>query len=216
MSNYIVEAKSVSKNFGKNQVLDSIDFHASPGEIIAICGKNGSGKSVFIRILCGLMRPSGGSVTVFGQVLGKEVEFPPSTGIHFESSGALLGKSGRENLLLLSLINGQTSRDRVSSLLELVGLDPMDRRPVSTYSTGMRQRLGIAQALLDDPDLILLDEPMNGLDFIGQEYFYNLLKGLRDSGKTILFTSHNKEEIAKISDRAFEMKLGKLYPFVNR
>lgn len=212
----ILEAKSVAKSFGENQVLKGIDFQAFKGEIVAICGKNGSGKSVFIRVLCGLMRPDHGEVTIFGDTLGTDVEFPRSTGIHFESSGALLRKSGHENLLLLSLVNGKATPDRIAALLELVGLDPTDRRPASSYSTGMRQRLGIAQALLDDPELILLDEPVNGFDFAGQTHFYNLLRIFREEGKTILFTSHNKEEIASIADRAFEMRDGQLQPFIAR
>lgn len=209
----ILETKSVVKSFGKNLVLNGINFQAFKGEIVAICGKNGSGKSVFIRVLCGLMRPDRGEVTIFGDTLGTDVEFPRSTGIHFESSGALLRKSGHENLLLLSLVSGKATPDRIAALLELVGLDPADRRPVSSYSTGMRQRLGIAQALLDDPELILLDEPVNGLDFAGQEHFYKLLRTFRADGKTILFTSHNKEEITAIADRAFEMRNGQLHPF---
>lgn len=209
----ILETKSVVKSFGKNLVLNGINFQAFKGEIVAICGKNGSGKSVFIRVLCGLMRPDRGEVTIFGDTLGTDVEFPRSTGIHFESSGALLRKSGHENLLLLSLVSGKATPDRIAALLELVGLDPADRRPVSSYSTGMRQRLGIAQALLDDPELILLDEPVNGLDFAGQEHFYKLLRTFREEGKTILFTSHNKEEITAIADRAFEMRNGQLHPF---
>lgn len=211
----ILEVKSVAKSFGKNQVLKGIDFQAFKGEIVAICGKNGSGKSVFIRVLCGLMRPDRGEVTIFGDTLGTDVEFPRSTGIHFESSGALLRKSGHENLLLLSLVNGKATPARIAALLDLVGLDPADRRPVGTYSTGMRQRLGIAQALLDNPDLLLLDEPVNGLDFAGQEHFCKLLRTFREDGKTILFTSHNKEEIASIADRAFEMRNGQLHPFMD-
>jgi len=205
MNPTVVQAENIYKSFKNHEVLKNVNFTATKGEIIAICGKNGSGKTVFIRILCGLMKANQGKVTVFDQEIGKDIEFPLSTGIHFESSGLLLSESGFENLYLLSLINGKEDAQRIKELINLVGLNPNDRRPVSAYSTGMRQRLGIAQALMDDPDLILLDEPVNGLDFAGQEQFRDLLRKLRDAGKTIIFTSHNKEEIQDLADRALEM-----------
>jgi ABC-2 type transport system ATP-binding protein len=205
MNPTVVQAENIYKSFKNHEVLKNVNFTAIKGEIIAICGKNGSGKTVFIRILCGLMKANQGKVTVFDQEIGKDIEFPLSTGIHFESSGLLLSESGFENLYLLSLINGKADAQRINELINLVGLNPDDRRPVSAYSTGMRQRLGIAQALMDDPDLILLDEPVNGLDFAGQEQFRDLLRKLRDDGKTIIFTSHNKEEIQDLADRALEM-----------
>ena len=210
MTDQIVQAKNICKSFKNNAVLKNVSFSASKGEIIAICGKNGSGKTVFVRILCGLMKADRGDVRIFGDQIGKEREFPRSTGIHFESSGLLLAENGFENLYLLSLINGLADTDRIREMISKVGLDPNDRRPVSAYSTGMRQRLGIAQALMDQPELILLDEPVNGLDFAGQEEFRKLLRGLRDEGKTIIFTSHNKEEIQDLADRALEMVDGKL------
>ncbi|MGB4595957.1 MAG: ABC transporter ATP-binding protein, partial [Anaerolineaceae bacterium] len=176
MSETIIQAENVYKQFKNREILKGINFSASRGEIIAICGKNGSGKTVFMRILCGLIKANKGKITVFGQEVGIEVEFPESTGIHFESSGLLLSENAFENLYLLSLINGKADGNRIKSIIRQVGLDPEDHRPVSVYSTGMRQRLGIAQALMDDPDLILLDEPINGLDFAGQELFRDLLR----------------------------------------
>lgn len=205
MNPTVVQAENIYKSFKNHEVLKNVNFTATKGEIIAICGKNGSGKTVFIRILCGLMKANQGKVTVFDKEIGKDIEFPLSTGIHFESSGLLLSESGFENLYLLSLINGKANAKRIIEMIDLVGLNPEDSRPVSAYSTGMRQRLGIAQALMDDPDLILLDEPVNGLDFAGQEQFRDLLRKLRDDGKTIIFTSHNKEEIQDLADRALEM-----------
>lgn len=215
MTETIIQAENICKSFRKHEVLKNVNFTASKAEIIAICGKNGSGKTVFIRILCGLMKANEGKVRIFGKIIGKDVEFPESTGIHFESSGLLLSESGFENLFLLTLINGKANTKRIKEMIGLVGLNPEDPRPVSAYSTGMRQRLGIAQALMDDPDLILLDEPVNGLDFAGQEQFRDLLRKLRDDGKTIIFTSHNKEEIRDVADRALEMVDGRLKEFEN-
>ncbi len=210
MTEIIIKAENICKNFRNNQVLKNVNFTAQCGEIVAICGKNGSGKTVFIRILCGLIKANKGEVSIFGKRIGKDLEFPPSTGIHFESSGLLLSKSAYENLYLLSLINGKADHTRIIDIIQQVGLNPEDKRPVSAFSTGMRQRLGIAQALLDDPELVLLDEPVNGLDFAGQTEFRKLLHALRDTGKTIIFTSHNKEEIQDLADRALEMVDGKL------
>lgn len=206
MNPTIIQATNICKSFRKREVLKNVNFTASKGEIIAICGKNGSGKTVFIRVLCGLMKADHGRVNIFGQEIGKDIEFPNNTGIHFENSGLLLSETAFENLYLLTLINGKASKDRIREIIALVGLNPDDRRPVSAFSTGMRQRLGIAQALLDDPDLILLDEPVNGLDFAGQADFRQLLQALRDAGKTIIFTSHNKEEIQDLADRALEIE----------
>jgi ABC-2 type transport system ATP-binding protein len=210
MTDQVVQAKNICKTFKNNAVLKNVSFSANKGEIIAICGKNGSGKTVFVRILCGLMKADSGEVQVFGDQIGKSREFPQSTGIHFESSGLLLSENGFENLYLLSLINGLADTKAIREMISKVGLDPDDRRPVSAYSTGMRQRLGIAQALMDKPELILLDEPVNGLDFAGQEEFRKLLQGLRNEGKTIIFTSHNKEEIEHLADHAYEMVDGQL------
>jgi len=210
MTAQVVQAKNICKTFKNNAVLKNVSFSANKGEIIAICGKNGSGKTVFVRILCGLMKADSGEVQVFGDQIGKNREFPQSTGIHFESSGLLLSENGFENLYLLSLINGLADTKAIREMISKVGLDPDDRRPVSAYSTGMRQRLGIAQALMDKPELILLDEPVNGLDFAGQEEFRKLLQGLRNEGKTIIFTSHNKEEIEHLADHAYEMVDGQL------
>ena len=213
MSETIIQAENVYKQFKNREILKGINFSASRGEIIAICGKNGSGKTVFMRILCGLIKANKGKITVFGQEVGIEVEFPESTGIHFESSGLLLSENAFENLYLLSLINGKADGNRIKSIIQQVGLDPEDHRPVSVYSTGMRQRLGIAQALMHDPDLILLDEPVNGLDFAGQEQFRDLLCNLHGDGKTVIFTSHNKEEIRDIATRALEMVDGRMKPY---
>jgi ABC-2 type transport system ATP-binding protein len=215
MSQTVIQAENICKSFRKHEVLKNVNFTASKGEIIAICGKNGSGKTVFIRILCGLMKANQGKVTVFGKEIGKDIEFPNSTGIHFESSGLLLSESAFENLYLLSLINGKANNTRIKYIIQLVGLNAEDKRPVSAYSTGMRQRLGIAQALMDDPGLTLLDEPVNGLDFAGQEQFRDLMRKLRNDGKTIIFTSHNKEEIRDVADRALEMVDGRLKEFEN-
>lgn len=206
----ILEAINISKSFRQKEVLNNLNFSLQENTIVAICGTNGSGKSVFMRVLAGLVLPDSGKVTVFGTTLGGKNEFPPFTGIHFDNSGLLLTETARNNLLLLAMVSNIVSKERIDEVIRLVGLDPSDKRPVRTYSTGMRQRLGIAQALMEDPKLLMLDEPTTGLDFAGQDWFHDLIQKLQNQGKTILITSHSKEEIAKFCNLAYEMAGGQL------
>lgn len=206
----ILSAKNISKAFKGKQVLENLDFDLEENQIVAICGTNGSGKSVFMRILAGLVVPDSGTVTINGVQLGGKVEFPNSTGVHFDNSGLLLTETAKNNLLLLAMVSNTVSKERVEEVIRLVGLDPNDKRLVRTYSTGMRQRLGIAQALMEDPSLLMLDEPTTGLDFAGQDWFHELIWQLQKEGKTILITSHSKEEIASFCDNAYEMAGGQL------
>jgi ABC-2 type transport system ATP-binding protein len=206
----IIDAKNISKSFGKKEVLTGMDFQLPAGQIYAICGKNGSGKSVFLRILTGLMFPTGGQVTIFGQHIGADVEFPSETGALIDHPGFLLSESGRRNLELLAKISGKATPEKIDATLRFVGLDPGDRKPFKTYSIGMRQRLGLAQAIMEDPDLLILDEPTAGLDFDGQREIYEYLIKLREQGKTILITSHSQGEIKLLCDKAFLLKDGKL------
>ena len=206
----IINAQGIQKSFGKKQVLTGMDFQLPAGQIYAICGKNGSGKSVFLRILTGLMFPTGGQVTIFGERIGVEVEFPSATGALIDHPGFLLNESGRRNLVLLAKISGKATSEKIDETLRFVGLDPGDRKPFKTYSVGMRQRLGLAQAIMEDPDLLILDEPTAGLDFDGQREIYEYLIELRKQGKTILITSHSQGEIKLLCDKAFLLKDGKL------
>lgn len=205
-----IQAQNIHKHFGPKVVLDGLDFELPAGQIYAICGANGSGKSVFLRILTGLMFPTEGQVTIFDQRIGQEVEFPTKTGALIDHPGFLENESGRRNLILLAKISGKATPGKIDEMLRFVGLDPGDRKPFKTYSTGMRQRLGLAQAIMEDPDLLILDEPTAGLDFDGQREIYEYLIELRKQGKTILITSHSQGEIKLLCDKAFLMKDGKL------
>lgn len=206
----VLETRGIAKRFGNNTVLDIVDFRLPKGVIYGICGPNGTGKSVFLRILSGLIKPDRGEVEVFHQFIGSDVEFAPLTGILIDNPGFLLASSGRRNLELLASVSGKATKERVASAIRQVGLDPDDRRPVSTYSSGMRQRLGLAQAIMEDPDLLILDEPTNGLDFEGQKEIYSYLIELRAQGKTILITSHNRDELKILCDEIFTLSSGKL------
>ena len=206
----IINVKGIHKQFKQHLVLNGLDFKIPAGQIYAICGKNGSGKSVFLRILTGLMFPSSGKVTIFNQSIGVDVEFPSSTGALIDHPGFLLNESGKRNLQLLAKISGNVTPEKIDETMRFVGLDPDDRKPFKTYSVGMRQRLGLAQAIMEDPDLLILDEPTAGLDFDGQREIYEYLIELRNQGKTILITSHSQGEITLLCDKAFLMKDGKL------
>lgn len=210
--NSIISAQGIHKRFGRKVVLEGLDFELPPGQIYGICGANGSGKSVFLRILVGLIRPNAGQVEVFGQRIGSEVEFPHSTGVLVDHPGFLLGESGLRNLALLAKIGRRVTPAKIAETMYFVGLDPHERKPVGAYSTGMRQRLGLAQAIMEDPELLILDEPTNGLDFDGQREIYSHLVELRRQGKTILITSHSRDEIKILCDKAFLLAEGKLEP----
>ena len=206
----IIFVKNIHKYFGSKTVLDGVDFEMPAGKIYAICGANGSGKSVFLRILVGLMFPDCGQVTVFGQHIGREVEFPAETGALIDHPGFLQNESGLRNLQLLAKISGKAVPEKIHETLRFVGLDPQDHKPFKTYSVGMRQRLGLAQAIMEDPELLILDEPTAGLDFDGQCELYDYLIELRKQGKTILITSHNQAEIKLLCDKAFLLAEGRL------
>jgi ABC-2 type transport system ATP-binding protein len=180
------------------------------GQIYRLSGPNGAGKSIFLRVICGLVRPDEGGVSVFGEKIGKDVEFPRETGALIESPGLLPHYSGFENLRLLAMIHNQVAREDIAVTMRLVGLDPNDRRPVRTYSTGMCQRLGIAQALMEKPRLLLLDEPTTSLDRDGVRDVHRLLLDLRSTGVTILLTSHSQAELQALCDTTFVMERGRL------
>lgn len=212
--NEVLSVRHCSKRFGPNEVLREVDFNLPVGVIYGICGSNGTGKSVFLRILSGLLIPDEGEIVIFGKRIGKDVEFAPSTGILIDTPGLLANLSGRKNLELLAMVSGNVPAKRIDEVIRQVGLNPQDKRPVSTYSTGMRQRLGLAQALMENPDLLLLDEPSSGLDFSGQKDIYTILTDLRNQGKTILITSHSLEELKILCDQVFSVDQGKFVPFL--
>ncbi len=209
-NSFVIQTRNITKSFGKNRVLDHVDFDLPAGVIYGISGSNGIGKSVLLRILSGLVLPDEGEVTVLGKKIGTETEFAPSTGILIDNPGFLLAYSGKRNLQLLASVSGKVTEARIVEAIKLVGLNPDDRRPVSTYSSGMRQRLGLAQAIMEDPDILLLDEPTNGLDFDGQREIYSYLVDLRAQGKTMLITSHSRDELKILCDQVFILSSGSL------
>lgn len=196
----MIQVNDVTKTFKNQSVLEHITVQFEAGKIHGIIGKNGSGKTVFLRLLCGLMSPTAGTVTVGGKQLGKDVDFAPDTGIIIETPSFLTYKSGYANLKDLAVIRNQIGKQEIRDTMELVGLDPDSKKRVGKYSLGMRQRLGIAQAIMEKPKLLILDEPMNGLDTQGVEDIRSLLLRLKEEGTTILLASHNTEDIDTLCD----------------
>lgn len=209
-SSIAVQVLHLYKEFGNETVLKDVVLSLKKGQIHGIIGRNGSGKTVLMKCICGFLKPTMGAVRVFDKVISHESDFAPDTGMLIETPGFLPHETGVNNLLWLARLGKGASKERVKSLIEMVGLDPALRKPVSQYSLGMRQRLGIAQALLDEPALLILDEPMNGLDKNGVRGIRNLLLELKAQGKTILLASHFAQDIDELCDTVCEMDQGVL------
>ena len=157
----VIEVKSVVKRWGNNTVLKSVDLTAERSEIIGIIGHNGSGKTVLMKCICGFITPDSGEITVSGKRIGKDIDIPKNVGLIIETPGFLPNFSGFSNLWQLAKIRGKISKIDVRSVMGKVGLDPNEKKHVGKYSLGMRQRLGLAQAIMEDPEVLILDEPLN-------------------------------------------------------
>lgn len=206
----MIELKNVNKNFKGQEVVKNITLEFEEGKIHGITGRNGSGKTVLLKLICGLLKPTNGEVFVRGQQVGKDRDFPENLGVIIETPGFISHQSGYHNLKSLADIKRVIGKEEIKNAMEIVGLDPDLKRHVGKYSLGMRQRLGIAQAIMENPDILLLDEPMNGLDKEGMADMRKLLLELKDQGKTILLASHSKEDIDILCDNVYEMDKGEI------
>lgn len=205
---YYIRLCKVRKSFGEEEVLRELSWEMERGKVYGIVGNNGSGKTVLMKCICGFLPVSGGTVQVGGKYVGTEVDFPESLGVIIETPGFLTNFSGRKNLEILAQLRGIITGSDITRVLRQVGLDPEMKKPVNKYSLGMRQRLGIAQAIMENPELLILDEPFNGLDHHGVEEIRKILLEQKKQGKTILLASHNQEDIRILCDRVFEMDGG--------
>ena len=205
-----IEIKDLKMTFGKDEVLKGITHSFEKGKVHGIVGNNGSGKTVMMKCICGFLKPTSGTVKVNGKLIGRQEDFPKSLGLIIEAPGFLPHLSGFRNLSILASVNKKINKQRIKDTIRLVGLDPDMKKPVGKYSLGMRQRLGIAQAIMEDPELLILDEPMNGLDKNGVQEMRELLKGLVGKGKTIILSSHNPADIDALCDTVCEMDGGVL------
>ena len=210
MREIVVNVQHVSKSFGSEQVLEDVTLQLMRGKIHGIIGRNGSGKTVLMKCICGFLRPTAGKISIFGKNIGTDCDFAPQTGMLIETPGFLPHETGMSNLLWLAKLGNGARCEDVAALMRLVGLDPAAKKRVNQYSLGMRQRLGIAQALLDAPELLILDEPMNGLDKNGVAEIRALLLDLRAQGKTILLASHFAQDIDALCDTVQEMAQGRI------
>ena len=206
--NITVSVQNLSKSFGRECVLKNITCDFEEGKIHGIVGNNGSGKTVLMKCICGFLLPDEGTVLVNGKRVGIDMDFPPDLGIIIETPGFLPGLSAVRNLEILASLNKKIGLKEIADSIRQVGLDPTVKKPVGKYSLGMRQRLGIAQAIMEDPSLLILDEPLNGLDKQGVFEMRKLIKGLKDNGKTVLLASHNQADIDELCDTVCEMDAG--------
>jgi len=207
--------KGVYKTFARTTIFEDIHLEVPPGCICGLSGPNGAGKSVLLRIICGLVRPTAGEVYVLGERIGAGREFPAHTGALIDAPAYLEQHSARRNLEFLAKISGQVEPGRIAEALDIVGLDPRDERPVRVYSNGMRKRLGIAQAILERPRVLILDEPTDAVDQAGWKAIYEYLLALKEEGTTILFSSNNLDEITILCDQAYVLERGHIRPLVD-
>ncbi|MCD8115609.1 MAG: ATP-binding cassette domain-containing protein [Oscillospiraceae bacterium] len=206
----MIEMDKVGKQFKDTWVLQDITMSVEAGSICGLVGRNGSGKTMIMKLIAGMAAPTVGSISVEGKRLGTDTDIPDSLGAIIEVPGFLGNMSGFHNLQYLASLRKQIDDAAIRRTMEQVGLDPNDKKRVGKYSLGMRQRLGIAQAIMEQPRILLLDEPMNGLDNQGVQDIRALMKELRDQGKAILLASHHREDIDQLCDRVYTLDGGRM------
>ena len=206
----MLEIKGLTKKFKQRTVLRDINLSLKFGNIYGFIGANGSGKSVFFKTICGFLKPDKGTVTVNGKTIGKEMDFLPSLGVVIEKPGFIENYNQFDNLKYLAQINNIIDNKKIIEVIHRVGLDINNKEKVKTFSLGMRQRLAIAQAIMEDQKIIILDEPFNGLDKNGCNQIKNLLMELKTPDRLILLTSHIEGDIDSLSDYIFEFSDGKI------
>lgn len=206
----IITVEHVTKRFGQATVLNDINVSFEKGKIHGLIGRNGSGKTVLMKCICGFVPVTEGKIIVNGKQIGKDIDVPDNIGAIIETPGFLYNYSGYNSLRFLAGINRKIGKEQIRDAIKMVGLDPDSKKHVGRYSLGMRQRLGLAQALMENPELLLLDEPMNGLDKHGVAEMRELFKKLADEGRTIIMANHSAEDIEVLCDTVCEMDLGVL------
>lgn len=205
----MIKIENVTKTFKENTVLNNVSINFEKGKIHGLIGRNGSGKTVLMKCICGFIPVTSGSITVRNKVISKK-NTPENIGLIIETPGFLPNYSGYRNLKFLADISGKANKNAIIRSIESVGLDPHSKKHVGKYSLGMRQRLGLAQAIMENPDLLILDEPMNGLDKDGVKDMRDYLLKLKEQGKTMLIASHSAEDIEILCDTVCEMDKGVL------
>lgn len=202
--------KDFTKKLSRNLVLDHINLELKSGKIYGFVGKNGSGKTMLMRAICGLILPTSGYVEIDGKIVSEDISFPESVGVLIENPGFIFGYSGFKNLKILAQIQNKISNDEIIKTLKNVGLDPDDKKSFRKYSLGMKQKLGIAAAIMENPELLILDEPFNGLDEESEDKVRNLILNSKNENKIIILSCHDSQEIDKLCDEIVEIKSGKI------
>lgn len=205
-----INIKSLCKSIKGITILDNISMNMSSGKIYGIKGKNGSGKTMLMRAISGLIIPDSGKIVINKKILHKDISFPDSIGILIETPSFLPQYTGYKNLKLLAGLSGTLSENDIDLALKRVGLDPNDKRAYKKYSLGMKQKLGIAYAIMGEPDIIILDEPINALDEESVCNIKNVLLDIRNNDKLIIIACHDREELEYLSDIIFEIKDGRI------
>ncbi len=206
-----IEIRNVTKVIKKTKVIDNVDITFEGGKIYGLSGKNGCGKTMLMRLISGLIYPTEGEVVIDGKILGKDCSFPKSIGLLIENPAFLEEYTAYENLRMLNGVGGnRLDKEEMLRLIQSVGLDPHDSRKYYKFSLGMRQRLGIAAAIMGKPDVILLDEPINAIDEDGVSEIRDLIRSLSDEDRIIIIACHDKEEMEYMADEIIYMKDGKI------
>lgn len=206
----IIQVQDVSLKIQDASILNHISMEMEVGKIYGLVGRNGSGKTMLMKCICGFVKPTRGVILVNNRKVGVDMDFPENMGILIETPGFIPYYSGYRNLKLLADLRHPLKKEELNHYLELVGLDPTLSRHVGKYSLGMRQRLGLAQALMEEPEILMLDEPMNGLDKDGVADMRKLFLELKEAGKTMVIASHNADDIALLCDHVWELEKGNM------
>ena len=206
----VVRLEDYCKSFKSAEVLKNINLTLESGKVIGLKGKNGSGKTMLMRAISGLILPTSGKVYINDKELGRHISFPPSIGILIENPSFISNYTGFKNLKILASIQNRISDDEIRDAIRKVGLDPDDKRTFKKYSLGMKQRLGIAAAIMERPDIVILDEPINALDEAGAGLIKGLLDELKANGSLIIIACHDTEELNYLSDEIYEIYDGEI------
>lgn len=205
----MVKTECLGLTIKKKEIFKDITFQVNEGEICGLAGGNGYGKTMIMKCISGLIPYTSGEVTVNGKVIGKDLDFPPDLGLMIETPQFVENVSGYKNLKMLACYRKQIGKQEIRKCLEEVGLEPGLKIPVRKYSLGMRQRLGIAQAIMENPHILILDEPFNSLDDEAVAWFRKWLLQYKENGNMVLLSSHNKEDIHLLCDRIIRLKNGR-------